>query len=140
MLFLFRGCKKNREILLQKRKNTGYMDNMWDCAVAGHVEKNESMKMALLREAREEMNINIKLCNIHFATIMHKFTQESNNVYYNGYFFVDSFEGTPIINEPNKCSDLCWFNLNDIPADFIHDRRKALENYLANITYDEMGW
>ena len=57
-MFLLRDSDKGQEILLQKRHNTGYMDGMWDCSVAGHVENGESMKMALLREAKEEIGIN----------------------------------------------------------------------------------
>jgi len=140
MLFLFKENGTEQEILLQKRFNTGYLDGMWDCSASGHVEENESMKMALLREAKEEINIDIELRNIHFATIMHKYTPTSGNIYYNGYFFVNQYEGNPIINEPQKCSDLCWFSLQKLPDDFIPDRLQALNNYLANIPYDEIGW
>jgi len=140
MLFLFRKNSTETEILLQKRFNTGYLDGMWDCSASGHVEANESMKMALLRESKEEINIDIAITDIHFATIMHKYTPSYKDTYYNGYFYADIFTGTPIINEPQKCSDLSWFNVNDLPDDFIPDRRKALENYITHLPYDEMGW
>ena len=61
MLMLIRKDNNGQEeILLQKRKNTGYMDGYWDFSASGHVEDNEPMKMAMLREASEELGINIK--------------------------------------------------------------------------------
>ena len=38
MLLLLRERNGRQEILLQKRRNTGYADGMWDCGAAGHVE------------------------------------------------------------------------------------------------------
>ena len=49
-----------KEILLQLRQNTGYMDNMYDFACSGHVEKGESYTTALVREAKEEIGITLK--------------------------------------------------------------------------------
>jgi 8-oxo-dGTP pyrophosphatase MutT (NUDIX family) len=140
MLFLFRDKNGRREILLQKRLNTGYMDGMWDCSVSGHVEEKESMMMALQREAKEEINIVIRISNINFATLVHRHTHELGSTYYDGYFFVHTFEGTPSINESGKCSDLRWFAVNDLPSEFLSDRKRALNNYLNNVPYDEIGW
>ena len=140
MLFLFRVEDEVLEILLQKRKNTGYMDGMWDCAVAGHVEAGESMKMAVQREAKEEIGIDIELEDIHFATMAHKFTAETGEVYYNGYFHADIRDQVPTIMEPEKCEALQWFNYMDLPKDFITDRQEALYNLDHNIAYDEIGW
>ena len=42
------------EILLHRRKNTGYKDGKWDMAGSGHVEENETAKMAVVRECAEE--------------------------------------------------------------------------------------
>ena len=55
MLLLTKEENGKEQILLQKRKNTGYMDGHWDCSVSGHVEYMESMKMAMQRETKEEL-------------------------------------------------------------------------------------
>ena len=140
LLFLFRKNGMEDEILLQKRYNTGYMDGMWDCAAVGHVDANESMKMALLREAQEELGINIDINNINFATLIDKYEPVSGNTYYNAYFTVTVYEDVPSIKEPEKCSDLQWFNIKSLPDNFIADRKQALQNYLSDIFYDENGW
>lgn len=140
MLFLLRNNIENQEILLQKRFNTGYADGMWDCASSGHVEAYESMKMALVREANEELGIKIEISDVEFATITHRYTPTTKDIYYNAFFVVKKYKGVPIIKEPDKCSELCWFGVNSLPDDFLVDRKQALSNYFSNIHYDESGW
>ena len=43
-LLLMRNNNGIEEILMQKRKNTGYCDGYYDLCVGGHVESFESMK------------------------------------------------------------------------------------------------
>ena len=47
--------RRGDEVLLQLRRNTGYMDDHWAAAAAGHVEADESVFEAAVREAREEL-------------------------------------------------------------------------------------
>lgn len=58
-LILTRNINGKKEILLQKRCNTGYMDGKYDCACSGHLEKGESLSMAVAREAKEEIGIDV---------------------------------------------------------------------------------
>ncbi|MGA9749363.1 MAG: NUDIX domain-containing protein, partial [Nocardioides sp.] len=46
-----------REVLLQLRRGTGYMDEHWACAAAGHVEVGETVHEAAAREATEEVDV-----------------------------------------------------------------------------------
>ena len=46
-----------REVLLQLREGTGFMDGHWAAACAGHVEKGESVYAAAAREAVEEVDV-----------------------------------------------------------------------------------
>lgn len=58
-LVLMRELNGNTQVLLQERCNTGYMDGKYDTACSGHLEKFESLSMALCREAKEEIGITI---------------------------------------------------------------------------------
>lgn len=138
MLMVFRNNK--REVLLQKRQNTGYMDNYWDFSATGHVEENESMKQAAKREALEEIGITIDISDITFATIAHKYSENSGIIYYNGYFCTEIYTGTPVIKEENKCSELKWFDINNLPDNLIPDRIIALKEYQERNPYHEIGW
>ena len=55
-VFLLRPAPtpSGREVLLQLRSGTGYMDDHWAAAVAGHVERYETVFAAAAREALEE--------------------------------------------------------------------------------------
>lgn len=133
-LMLIRKNKEKEEILLQKRKDTGYMDGYYDLGACGHVEDNETMKMALIRETREEIGIDIKIEDINFVTIIHDI---SNKAYYNGYFKVTKWKGTPIIGETDKIEEIKWFDINELPSNIISSRLKAINNYKNKIPYSE---
>lgn len=137
MLFLLREVNGKTHILLQKRANTGYADGMWDCGTSGHVEDNESMKCAMIREAKEELGIKIE--NLHFATFVHKHSANGVN-YYNNYFVCNEYEGIPEIMEKNKCSEIQWFPIEQLPKELLDDRKEALSKYLNGISYSEHGW
>jgi len=50
----------NEKILIQQRSfNKKSNPGLWDCAVAGHVLSGESSVNAVLREAKEELNIDL---------------------------------------------------------------------------------
>ena len=57
-------------MLLQLRQNTGYMDDHWAAAAAGHVEKGETAYDAARREAREEIGVDD--LDLVFATSMQR--------------------------------------------------------------------
>ena len=50
-VFLLRPGADGDEVLLQLRQNTGYMDDHWAAAAAGHVERGETAYDAARREA-----------------------------------------------------------------------------------------
>lgn len=128
---------KDGKILLQKRKNTGYCDGYYDMAASGHVEKDESMMDALIREVREEIGIHIQKDNLTFMTLIHR--HGNGVIYYDGYFLVSDIQEEPYIHEPEKCEELRWFPLDALPENLIDDRYQALVCYRKNIHYYEYG-
>src|SRR6185369_159344 len=65
-LFLF----KEKKVLLARRFNTGFEDGNYSVP-AGHVDGNEPMTAAMIREAKEEVGIEIQPENLQFAHVMH---------------------------------------------------------------------
>ena len=65
--------KKKGKVLLQRRFNTGYMDGKYSLP-AGHVDKGETFIQCVIREAKEEIGINLKLKDIKIAHLMHRFS------------------------------------------------------------------
>ncbi|MCD7809278.1 MAG: NUDIX domain-containing protein [Erysipelotrichaceae bacterium] len=131
---------QDNQILLQKRQNTGYRDGYYDFAATGHVEDLEKLTTAMVREFKEELNIDILEKDLEFMTMTHRKDKVFGTIYYDTYFLVTHYEGTPMINEPNKCEELQWFPLNNLPDNLIDDRLWSFNNYLNHIYYGEYGW
>ena len=127
-----------QKILLHLRQNTGYRDGYWDTAASGHVDALESAKLAVCRECKEEIGIDVKIEALEFAHLSHHFS-ESDRTYYHIYFVVNEYEGIPTIMEPDKAVALKWFNLGDLPAKMIPCRRIALESWRKGVMYTEIA-
>ena len=124
-------------VLLHKRANTGYRDNMWDVAGSGHVDAHETAIQALVREGLEELDIRIDPAGVRFAHLSHNVDSCGDETYYNVYFFVTAFDGTPKIMEPHKCSDLGWFDIDHLPEDMIPVRRADVLHATHSVPYTE---
>lgn len=137
-LIILKNENAKTKILLQKRQNTGYMDNMWDLCASGHVENGETATQAIIREAKEEIGIKILNENLEFAGFYYNHMEGKTYCYV--YFKAAKYENTPKINEPEKCSEIKWFDLEDLPADMIPDRKMSVLNYLDGKYFEEFGW
>ena len=131
------------KILLLRRFNTGYEDGNYSVP-AGHVDGKERVSTAMLREAQEEAGIIIDEKDLRFAHVMHRIshgTHPSGTDERIDFFFeAVRWQGDPIIAEPNKCDDLSWFPLNNLPSNVIPYIKTALENYQKHISFSEFGW
>ncbi len=122
------------KILLSRRKNTGYQDGKLDIAGGGHVDEGETAKHAVIRECKEELGIDVQIENLTFAHLCHR---HSNRVYYDIYFVVRQYNGIPSIMEPDKCSELDWFEIDNLPEDVIECRKVVLEAIKNDCLYSE---
>lgn len=107
--------RRGREVLLQLRRGTGYMDGYWACAVAGHVEAGESVLAAARREGVEEMGVDLGA--LHALTVMHRTTPGGGPIEQRVDFFFECHDwvGTPRIREPEKAAEVSWFALDALP-------------------------
>lgn len=140
ILLLVRERGGRKQILLQRRQNTGFADGLWDFSCSGHVEHGESMTATAVREAKEELGITVAPEDLQFAVFVHKCDKPCNLIYYNAYFICQKFDGEPEICELKKCSDLKWFDIDNLPEDLIDDRKCALKAYKDGVRYLEYGW
>lgn len=132
-LLLFREQDGEKQIALQRRTNTGFMDGMYDAVVSGHLEKNESLSEALAREATEEANLMIDENDLELAFLFHDVEEE----YLNIYFTCKKYTGEPTIMEPDKCDDMQWFNINKLPENTILKLKGVIESVSKKINYDD---
>ncbi len=113
-VFFLRDGTTGSEVLLQLRRNTGYMDDHWAAAAAGHVEAGETATVAAQREAAEELGVTDVA--VEFVTAMHRTRHDLPIDERIDFFFTArTWGGEPRIIEPDKCADLRWFRLDDLP-------------------------
>ena len=128
--------KKGNKILLIKRKNTGYEDGKF-AFPAGHVSENESLKTAMVREAKEEVVLDLKKQDLQFLTVMFK---KAEKKYVNFYFFCEKYQGEAQNGEPDKCEEIGWFDIDHLPENMAQIERRIINDYKNNIVLDEYGW
>jgi 8-oxo-dGTP diphosphatase len=113
-VFLTRGEDADVEVLLQLRQNTGFMDDHWAAAAAGHVERGETAIDAAHREAAEEIAVGDLA--LEFVTAMQRTQRELPIDERVDFFFTArSWSGEPRIMEPQKCAELRWCRLDALP-------------------------
>ena len=128
---------KDNKILLARRFNTGWMDGKYSL-VAGHIEVNESVSQTMIREAQEEASIKIKKSDLEPATVIHR--KYPGQEYIDFFFICKKWIGSPTIQEPEKCDDMSWFSLDNLPENLLPYIREALNNYQNKIAFSETGW
>jgi 8-oxo-dGTP diphosphatase len=116
-------------VLLQLRSHTGYMDDHWAAAAAGHVESGESVFAAAAREAREELGIEIHPADLTPLCAMHRTHSPSRPVDERVDFFFEctSWSGQPRLVEADKAAALKWFALDGLPEPVVPHERLVLE-------------
>jgi len=127
---------RENQVLLLRRFNTGFEDGNYSVP-AGHLDGNETVRMAAAREAFEETGVRIDARNITFATVMHR---KSDDERVDFFVRIQAWEGEPFNVEPEKCDELRWCDMAALPENTIPYVRKAIGNYLEGILFDEFGW
>ncbi len=102
------------------------------------MDEGETAKMAVVRECGEELGIDVKIKDLSFVHLSHRVSNTGGRTYYDIYFVVNKYHGIPKVIEPDKCSELKWFKINDLPNEIIDIRKVVLENYKNNIQYSEV--
>ena len=135
-LVLINGNK----VLLSRRFNTGYEDGKYSM-VAGHLEKGETFTQGIIREAREEAGIILRPEDLKVVHIMHRDNgRAENNEYIDAFILAKKWKGKIDIKEPNKCDDLSWFDMDNLPKNLLPHVKLALENIKNKVFYSEYGW
>src|SRR3989338_6065202 len=127
---------RDGRIFLLRRQNTGYEDGKY-CFVAGHKEKGETARQAMVREAKEEVGIDVCEEDLSLVHFMHRSTEGHERAAF--FFTTSSYGGEPHNAEPEKCSECGWFSLGRLPA-MIPYMRSALDRYSHGEVYSEFGW
>lgn len=124
------------EILFQRRCGSKLWPDFLGLP-AGHVDKGEDVYQALVREAREELNIDINSKDIEDTFVVNR-VNKNLKPYYDVYFVIKNYKGIIKINEPNKCQELKWVLLDNMPEDVIEFEKIVLDNYEKGIKFSSI--
>jgi 8-oxo-dGTP diphosphatase len=140
-VFLLRDGVSGLEVLLQLRQNTGYMDDHWAAAAAGHVERGETAYDAAHREALEELGVTD--LDLTFVTSMQR-TRHADPIdeRVDFFFTARSWSGEPRIVEPDKAGDLRWCALDALPEPVVPHEFAVLDALRTGTTtaYSTFGF
>jgi len=140
-VFLLRDGVSGTQVLLQLRQHTGYMDDHWAAAAAGHVERGETAFDAAHREAAEE--IAVTGLELEFVTAMQR-TQHAEPIDERIDFFFTArhWVGEPRIVEPAKCAELRWCPLDAPPEPVVPHELEVLRGLRSGTTtaYSTFGF
>ncbi len=127
---------KGGRVLMLRRYNTGFADGSYSM-IAGHVEAGEDLKTSMIREAREEAGIDISPTDLEVVGVIHSM---SDREYVNFFLKASEWSGEVINMEPDKCDDLRWFDMADLPENTVPYARQGVENYRRGVWFGSMGW
>jgi 8-oxo-dGTP pyrophosphatase MutT (NUDIX family) len=121
--------RRDGEVLLQERQNTGFMDGRWAAAISGHVEAGESVVEAAVREAREETGVVVPASALKPLTTLHRTDGSDAPVEQRVDFCFEcwSWVGEPVVRERAKASGMRWFRLDALPEPMPPHERWVLE-------------
>ena len=123
-------------VLLALRKNTGFADGFYSL-ISGHLEEGETLREAVIREAREEVGIIISPDDLYMVHVMQR-RNNSNDHYLDFYFKCECFKNDPINCEQDKCDHIRFFSINNLPGRLIDNVRCAFNHIKQNSYLSEL--
>lgn len=123
-------------VLLSRRYNTGWEDGKY-CLVAGHLEEDETIVQAMQREAKEEASIDIAERDLHVVHTMYR-KSKNNYPYIDLYFIADTWNGEVKNGEEDKCDELRWFPIANLPNNTLPHIKQVLDCFQNDISFSEI--
>jgi 8-oxo-dGTP pyrophosphatase MutT (NUDIX family) len=130
--------RQEEQVLLARRYNTGFQDGNYSL-VAGHVEADESLTAALIREAHEEAGITLAPTQVEFVHLLHR-KSDDDLIYFDFFFVAYEWMGVVVNCEPQRCDDLRWFPMSALPANLVDYVRDVLASLAHGTRLSESGW
>ena len=127
---------KKDKVFLIKRKNTGWEDGKYSL-FGGHINGDEKVSDAAIRETQEEIGIKINPKDLRFVNVTHLITS-TERIHF--AFVANKWTGEPINQEPEKADDGAWFPINNLPKSINEVSREIIGCYQNSIPFEETGW
>lgn len=133
----FAILRRGNKVAFVLRENVSWMAGFYGLP-AGKVEKNEPYTAGAIREAKEEIGVDIDPKNLKFAHTQHRHGEDMDWV--DVYFEAEKWDGEPFNAEPNVHSELAWLDMASLPDNVVPPVRFALAAIDRGEKYSEYGW
>ncbi|MBI5134213.1 MAG: NUDIX domain-containing protein [Candidatus Taylorbacteria bacterium] len=130
--------EKEGRYLLARRANTGYEDGSYQVP-SGHVEEGELPSEAAIREAKEEVGVEVSPEDIELFFVSYRPKHDDTDDYADFYFKTSKWKGDVRNMEPRKCDDLKWASLDALPENMTLHVREAFGALHGGVFYREIG-
>lgn len=127
------------KVLLLQRANTGYHDGDYSMP-AGHLDGGESALTAAIREAKEEVGVDIKPEDLRLVHTQHRMAEEGDHERINLFYEARTWSDELTNAEPHKCSEIRWFSLDALPSNLVHELQYMLPHYQKAEPYGDFGF
>lgn len=134
-VFLERGSEK---VFLLQRLKTYYFEGWWN-PVSGGVEVGESPLYAGIREAKEEIGVEIDPRDIKLVHAMYRAAHDETGERLDYFFRARRYRGSPFNAEPKKCATVGWFYYTDLPEKLVPHVAYAMRAIKRRESYSELG-
>ena len=118
------------QILLSRRINR-FGEGTY-CLIGGKLKNGETFEECAIRELKEEADLEVKQEDLEVINIS---TTITNITFLQIALLVKKYKGIPKIMEANKCDDMQFFDLDNLPELFI-GTKPNIELFKANMFYD----
>ncbi len=130
--------EQNGKILVARRCNTGYQDGSYQIP-AGHVEHGELPTEALIREAKEEIGIDLAPSDLECVHVSYSPCHDHTDDRAHFFFRATKWQGEVMIMEPDKCDDVRWVTYDELPTNMTFHVKDAIESARKKVFFKEIG-
>lgn len=116
------------EILLMKRGPKAKNEVGAWMLPGGAVEFNETMRDTIIREVFEELGVHIEIDG-QLPAFDHILPDEGQH-WVTNIFTARIIDGVPEIKEPEKCDEIGWFSLENLPIPLASASQGAIDSFL----------
>ncbi|MFJ4316507.1 phosphotransferase [Streptomyces lavendulae] len=131
-LILRRDGESGPEVLLSRRAGPVYASGLWHLP-SGHLDPDEDMVEAVIREALEETGVRIETENVTAAVTVHHRPPVGSRSRIGVFFDVRRWSGRPRIMKPDRCDGMDWYPLDALPDPLVAYCRAGLDAYRAGL-------
>jgi len=132
--------RRGDQVLLLRRAHTGYRDGQYSLP-AGHIDGEEPAVMAAAREVREEVGVDVPLANFRLVHTLHSTSFEPEQHERISLFFeITKWLSDPYNAEPEKCDELRWVSLSDLPSNMVPEVGQVLRKIATGESYSDFNF